>query len=95
MKYASTVGHCGRVDVLVDSDTRLLLQINADGELTGASCPQYGDAIITRSDSTYLLKLIDPCGNKLAVQLDKWFDPVILCSKFVLRWAIKEEYAND
>jgi len=95
MKNASTVGYCGRVDVLVDSDTRLLLQINADGELTGASCPQYGDAIIARSDNTYLLELVDPCGNKLAVQLDKWFDPVILCSKFVFRWAIKEEYTSD
>ena len=94
MKYASTAGCWGRIDVLVDSDTRLLLQID-DGELVNASCPQYGDATITRSDSTYLLELVDPCGNKLTVELDKWFDPVILCSKFVFRWAIKEEYTSD
>ena len=85
----------GMTDVLIDTDTRLRCWVNEDHELVEASSPQYGDASITTISNEYQVGLVDPCGNRLTIQLGRWLDPVTLCYKLVLRWAIKEEYNAD
>ena len=82
-------------DVMIDADTRLVLRLDRNGEIISASSPQYGDGEIdTFSDLNNvgaIIKLVDPCGNRLTVDLVRKFDASNLRNSFVVRWAYKED----
>ncbi|MHA2082985.1 MAG: hypothetical protein ACXABD_04465 [Candidatus Thorarchaeota archaeon] len=85
-------------DVMIDADTRLVLRLDSNDELISVSSPQYGDGEITPTFDLNsvgaIIKLVDPCGNKLTVDLVRKFDVLNLRNTFVVRWAFKEEIAS-
>ena len=81
--------------VKVDQDTELVLYVDSNDELIAASSPQYGDGEVAPFSDLgkvgAIVKLVDPCGNKLTVDLVRKFDVLNLRNTFVVRWAYKEE----
>ena len=84
--------------VMIDADTRLVLRLDCNDELISASSPKYGDGEITPTFDLNsvgaIIKLVDPCGNRLTVDLVRKFDVLNLRNTFVVRWAYKEDQVS-